>query len=97
MKIEKKKIGPTHYNEVAHRKWSDSLFSTQQHGHANKGRFGMHDRVLHAAELMNKTRKDNMPAPGCYDDPRTLKPKQFKFSSSVKSPSFIDNAIHHSN
>ena len=53
MKIEKKKIGPGHYAAGTHKQWSDHLSSTMQHGHAQKGKFGRHDRVLYLQELMD--------------------------------------------
>ena len=91
MKIEKKKIGPGHYKKAGvHETWSTNLSAPEQHGHIHKGQFGKHDRILIMQELMNKTRKENMPAPGCYDASKAPEPKLSKFQKSIKSSSFID-------
>ena len=46
---------------------------------------------------MNRTRKENLPAPGHYNATKPTKALNAKFATSIKSPSFIDDAVYHSN
>ena len=98
MRVEKKKIAqaPGYYQEGKHKKWSEKLQSAILHGHVHKGKFNRQDRVLVFAELMEKTRKDNMPAPGAYKVPKAPEPPLSKFTKSQKSSAFIDAAIYQS-
>jgi len=96
MRVEKKKIAqaPGYYQEGKHKKWSDKLSSSILHGHVHKGKFNRHDRVMVFTELMEKTRKDNSPAPGAYNLPKAPEPLLSKFTQAQKSSAFIDAAIY---
>ena len=72
------------------------MSSKEFHGHAHKGKFLGHDRETSQQELMRMTKKENLPAPGCYS-PKLSEPGKMKFSQSMKSPAFIDDAVWHSN
>ena len=96
MKIEKKKLAPTHYKSAAHEQWSERLSAKDQHGHSLKGKFLAHERETEQQELMRRTKKENLPAPGCYS-PKQPDTGRMKFSQSERSPAFIDNAVWHSN
>ena len=78
MKIEKKKLAPTHYKSAAHEQWSERLSSKEANGHTHKGKFLGHERETSQQELMRRTKKENLPAPGCYS-PKQPEPGKMKF------------------